>query len=137
MRRSTAVVVHSLAIPDVTACPLKDEKVDVTVLTILASEHDTKVHKRLTEFAKHVQKKDSNLKGFDLHHTKVEPLKLGESKEFDLVGGQKVKVTVNKEPNENGKVTLTIQPPKLDAITYECTCNKYVAVATKLIVFRV
>jgi len=131
MRRTFAVLALALAIPVLMACPPKEEKVDVTVLTILASEHHNKVGNKLSEFAKHVQKKDPKLVGFELHHTAAEPLKLGETKEFALIGGQAVKVTVNKEPNENGKVTLTIQPPKLDPITYECTCNKYVAVATQ------
>jgi len=40
-------------------------------------------------------------------------------------------VTVNKERNEEGKITLTIKPPKLDQITYACTCNKFFSMATQ------
>jgi hypothetical protein len=40
-------------------------------------------------------------------------------------------VTVNKERNKDGKVVLTIKPPKLDQITYECVCDKYFSMATQ------
>src|SRR5215471_4530738 len=111
------------------ACPPTDE-IEVRVLSILASEHNKEVDKRLTEFAKQVQKKDPSLTGFKLDQTNQEPLKLGETKKFTLTGGQVVEVTVNKDRNEKGRITLTIKPPKLNQITYECVCDKYFSIAT-------
>jgi hypothetical protein len=111
------------------ACPPTDE-IEVRVLSILASEQHKDVDKRLTEFAKQVRKKDPSLTGFKLDQTDQEPLKLGETKKFTLTGGQVVEVTVNKDRNEKGRITLTIKPPKLNQITYECVCDKYFSIAT-------
>ena len=115
----------------VTACPPADDKVDVTVLAILASEHNKDVHPKLTEFARHVQKKQPSLTGYKLDRSTGQKLKPGETKKFPLSGTQEVEVTVNKERNENGRITLTIKPPKLDQVTYECACNKYFSMATQ------
>jgi len=111
--------------------PVAAEEVEVKVLAILVSEEHKEVHPKLKEFAKEVQKKDSNLTGFKLARTTVESLDLGETKKFPLVNGQVVEVTVNKERNEKGRITLTIKPPKLDQITYECACDKFFSMATQ------
>ena len=42
-----------------------------------------------------------------------------------------VEVTVNKERNEKGRITLTIKPPKLGQVTYDCVCDKYFSIATQ------
>jgi hypothetical protein len=112
------------------ACPPADE-IEVKVLAILASEHHKEVDKRLTEFAKQVQKKDPSLTGFKLERSNEETLNLGETKKFTLTGGEVVEVTVNKDRNEKGRIMLTIKPPKLSQITYECVCNKYFSIATE------
>jgi hypothetical protein len=120
------------AVVAVAACPpATDDEVDVTVLAILASEHHNQINPKLTEFAKHVRKKQPELKGFQLARTNAEPLKLGETKKFPLTGNEVVEVTVNKERNEKGRITLTIKPPKLDQVTYECVCDKYFSIATQ------
>jgi hypothetical protein len=112
------------------ACPPADE-IDVKVVAILASPHHTEVDKKLTEFAKHVQKKDPLLTGFKLDRTIEDTLKLGETKKFTVSGGQIVEVTVNKDRNEKGRITLTIKPPRLGQITYECVCDKFFSIATE------
>jgi hypothetical protein len=124
---SLAALLFAAAAP---ACPPADE-IEVKVLAILASEHHTEVDKRLTEFAKQVQKKDPSLTGFKIDRTDEDSLKLGETKKFALTGGQVVEVTVNKDRNEKGRITLTIKPPKLNQITYECVCGKYFSIATE------
>ena len=101
------------------------------MLSILASEHHTKVDKRLTEFAKQVRKKEPKLTGFRLDRSTSMPFKLGETNKFEMPGGDVVEVTVNKERDENGRITLTITPPKLKPIVYECACDKYFSVATQ------
>lgn len=112
------------------ACPPTDE-IEVKVLAILASEHHKVVDKKLTQFAKHVQNKDPKLTGFKLDRSNDGTLKLGETKKFPVSGGEVVEVTVNKERNEKGRITLTIKPPKLGQITYECVCDKYFSIATE------
>ncbi|HJZ91719.1 MAG TPA: hypothetical protein VKE40_12665 [Gemmataceae bacterium] len=124
-----------LALPVVVAClaagPARAEEIEVKVLAILVSEHHTDVHPKLKEFAKEVLKKDPSLTGFRLERTTAESLELGQTRKFPLVNGQVVEVTVNKERNEKGRVTLTIKPPKLDQITYECACDKFFSMATQ------
>lgn len=107
------------------------DEIDVTVLAIMGSEHRTKIDDKLVEFAKHARKKDSSLTGFRIERTTHKKLELGETKKFELVGEEVVEVTVNKERNEEGRVTLTIKPPKIDQITYACTCNKFFSMATQ------
>ncbi len=124
---SLAALLLAAAAP---ACPPADE-IEVKVLAILASEHHNKVDKKLTEFAKQVQKKDPSLTGFKLDRTNEDTLKLGETKKFPLTGVEVVEVTVNKDRNEKGRIMLTIKPPKLSQITYECVCDKYFSIATE------
>jgi hypothetical protein len=130
MLRLLSVAALLAAGPAASACPPADE-IDVNVLAILASEHHKEVDKRLTEFAKQVRKKDPSLTGFKLARTTDETLKLGETKKFPLTGGEVVEVTVNKDRNEKGRITLTIKPPMLNQITYDCVCDKYFSIATE------
>jgi hypothetical protein len=113
------------------ACPPPADEVDVKVLAILASEHHAKVDPKLTEFAKQVQRKDPALTGFKIDRSNGDTLKLGQTKKFPLSGDEVVEVTVNKERNEKGRITLTIKPPKLKQITYECVCGKFFSIATE------
>jgi hypothetical protein len=133
MCRSLPALVLAVGVASLAACPpaSKDDEIEVKVLTILASKNHTEVHPKLTEFARQVQKKEPSLTGFKLHRTTVVPCKLGETKKFDLPGGDSLEVTVNKERDENGKATLTIKPPKLEPIKYECTCGKFFSIATQ------
>src|SRR5215213_5498974 len=130
MRRFLSALVLTFGVTSLGACP-KDDEIEVKVLAILASENHTEVNKRLTEFAKQVQKKEPKLTGFRLDRSTSQPFKLGETKKFEVPGGDVVEVTVNKERDENGRITLTITPPKLKPIIYECACDKYFSVATQ------
>jgi hypothetical protein len=109
----------------------KPEKIEVRVLSILASEHHGEVHKKLTRFAEEIQKTEPKLKGFRLNKTDIQSIPLGETTKFDLPGGEVLEVTPNKPKDENGRITLTVKPPKLTPVTYECVCEKYVALATQ------
>lgn len=130
MPRLLPAAVLLVALPAAQACPPADE-IEVKVLGILASEHHKVVNDKLVDFARHVQTKQPALTGFKLDHTERQTLKLGETKKFQTTGGQVVEVTVNKERNEKGRITLTIKPPKMGQITYECVCDKYFATATE------
>jgi hypothetical protein len=126
-----ALVVAVIAVADAPACPPPADEVEVKVLAILASEHHTTVDPKLTEFAKQVQRKEPALTGFKLDHSSGDTLKLGQTKTFPLSGDEVVEVTVNKERNEKGRITLTIKPPKLKQITYACVCDKFFSIATE------
>jgi hypothetical protein len=109
----------------------KADEIDITVLAILASEKHTEINPKLVEFAKLAQIKDSKLTGFRIDRTNAKKLELGQTNKFELVEDEVVEVTVNKERNEKGRITLTIKPPKLNQITYECVCDKFFAMATQ------
>ena len=110
--------------------PGEQKKIDVTVLAIMVSSQYKGIPPKLAEFAKHVRKKDATLTGFRLERTSSKKLELGQTKSFLLVDQQVVEVTVNRERNEQGRITLTIKPPKQNQITYACVCNKYFSMAT-------
>jgi hypothetical protein len=131
-RRFSALAVL-LAVTAAIACPPAEDqdKIEVKVVAILASQHKNKVDAKLASFAKHVQAKDPSLTGFRIDKTDDLKIKLGETQKVKLVGGEVVEVTVNQERSENGKVVLTITPPKLRQITYECVCDKYFPIATQ------
>jgi hypothetical protein len=131
MPRYLSVAVLTLLATAGGACPPAEDEIEIKVLAIMVSEHKTEIDQRLAQFAKQVQKKDSTLTGFRVQRTGSDKLKLGETQKFDLVGKELVEVTVNKERNKAGKVVLTIKPPKLDQITYECVCDKYFSMATQ------
>src|SRR3954467_5635113 len=103
----------------------------VKVLAILASENHTTVDPKLTEFARDDKRKEPALTGFKLDTPAGDTLKLGQTKKFPLSGDEVVEVTVNKERNEKGRITLTIKPPGLKQITYACVCDKFFSIATE------
>jgi hypothetical protein len=109
----------------------KTEKIEVCVLSILASEHNAVVHPKLTRFAEEMRKTEKKLTGFKLNKTDLRSIPLGETTKFELPGGGVLEVTPNKPKDENGRITLTVKPPKLTAVTYECVCGKFVALATQ------
>jgi hypothetical protein len=134
MYRLLSLVLITVALISVAAAcdpPKKTDEIEVRVLAIMGTEGSDKVDPKLDEFAKQVRKKDPMLKGFRIERTTQKKLKLGETEKFALVDKEVIEVTVNKERNEEGRITLTIKPPKLDQITYACACNKYFSVATQ------
>jgi hypothetical protein len=131
MTRLLSLVVLVVLATNLRACPLGDDEIEVVVVSIMASEHKTEVDARLTEFAKYVQKTEKKLTGFRVERATCAKIKLGETKKIELIDKEVVEVTVNKERNEAGRITLTITPPKLKQITYECACDKYFAMATQ------
>jgi hypothetical protein len=130
MARYLPVLVLLLGVTSLGAGPPEDQKVQVKVLAILASEHHKEVSPKLAEFARHVQKKDKALTGFKLDRTTDLPMKLGETKEFPLVGKEVVEIKVNPDKTEEGRIILTITPPKMGPITYACACDVYFPIAT-------
>jgi len=112
--------------------PPAKEAIEVQVLAILVSENHKNVHPKLVDFATLVQVRQPKLTGFKLEQTTVlQSLQLGQSEKVRLVGKEVVEVTVNKERNEKGRIMLTITPPGLNQITYECACSKFFSMATQ------
>jgi hypothetical protein len=105
-------------------------KITVIVYAILGSETSKEIPPRLVEFAKEVQRKDTKLTGFSINLRTSLDCKLGEPVDFPLIGDEKVTVTVNLDKDDNGRVTLTIKAPGMQAMKYACVCNRYLPIAT-------
>lgn len=104
--------------------------VRVTVVVVLATTENNVVDPKLTALAKEVQKRDETLVGFKLAATSSKSVPVGDSHTFDLVEKQTLTVKVDKPRGADGKIGLTITPPKLGEITYECACSKFFPVVT-------
>lgn len=110
------------------ACP---DEVRVVVVTILASDQHDKIDPRLTEIAEEVQKREPNLKGFELHRMTNQAVKVGQRETVKLLDDKTITVTLDQGPDADGKVRLTIRPPTLGEITYTCKTGKYFPIVTR------
>ena len=100
------------------------------MLTILAGTKKNQVDDRLKEIAAEVQKKHKELKGFALPQIERVGIVKGKTHVYPLVDKEVVEVTINEKPDEKGRVTLTIKPPKISEIKYACCCGKYFPIIT-------
>jgi hypothetical protein len=109
-----------------------DEKmpVRVTVVIVLATDRNATVDPKLKELAKEVQKRDPKLTGFRLVATDWKSIPVGDSATINLTDKQVLKVKVEQSRDENGRITLTLNPPGMDAVNYACACDKFFPVVT-------
>ena len=112
------------------ACPADEMPVSVTVVIVLATDKNTNVDAKLKELAKEVQKRDPKLTGYKLVATECKSIPVGTTTTINLTDKQVLKVTINQSKDENGRITLTLQPPAMDAVNYACTCDKFFPVVT-------
>jgi len=106
------------------------EPIQVVVLVILASDQNENVHERIREIAAEIRKKSPQLKSFDLHRTISKMIRLGESIPVEVIDNVKIDLTLNEKTDDEGRVTMTVKTPKLDEITYACTCGKFFPIIT-------
>lgn len=123
---STAFIAAYLLV----ACPADDKPVSVTVVIVLATGQNAAVHPKLKELAAEVRKRDPKLTGFRLVATECKSIPVGGSATISLTDKQELKVTVNRAKDEDGRVTLTLRPPGMDAVNYACACDKFFPVVT-------
>jgi hypothetical protein len=107
-----------------------DEKVRVSVVTILASESDRKVDHRLECIAREVKKMHPRLTGFRMVSISSRSLPVGVADTFDLVGGQAASVTVQKAADKHNCIQLKVGPPLMGRITYQTACGKFLPIVT-------
>lgn len=115
----------------VTPLAFAEEPIRVTVVVILASEKHKEVNEKIKAVAEEVQKNHPNLTGFRLSKTLSESVEKGKTHTFKLPGDATMEVAVHAQADQNGCSTLTIKPPTLGEITYNCKCGKYFPVITK------
>jgi hypothetical protein len=110
-------------------CPMEDP-VRVTIVVVLATDAGTKVDPKLADLAAQVRKRDNTLTGFRLAATEAKSIPVGGAHTFELVDGQELKVTVTRQKDANGRISLMIKPPGLENVTYGCACDKFFPVVT-------
>src|SRR4051812_3988734 len=114
----------------IVSCPGEDKPVSVTVVIVLATEQNATVDPKLKELAKEVQKRDPKLTGFKLVATECKSVPVGDSATVNLTDKQTMKVTVDRAKDKDGRISLTLAPPGMDAVTYACACDKFFPVVT-------
>ena len=112
------------------SCQPDNKPVNVTVVIVLASEKHTNVDPKLKELAKEVQKHDPKLTGFKLVATECKSIPVGDSTTVNLTDKQVLKVTVDKARDKEGRISLTLDPPRMDSVVYACACDKFFPIVT-------
>ncbi|MBP3957057.1 hypothetical protein J8F10_17455 [Gemmata sp. G18] len=111
------------------ACPTEDP-VRVTVVIVLATTENATVDPKLKELAKEVQKRDPKLTGFKLVATECKSIPVGGGTTISLTDKQELKMKVDQSKDEKGRISLTLNPPGMDSVTYACACDKFFPVVT-------
>ena len=112
-------------------CCSGDEKpVSVTVVIVLATDQNTTIDPKLKELAKEVQKRDPKLTGFKLVATECKSIPVGDTATINLTDKQVLKLTVDKSKDKDGRISMTLNPPGMDGVTYACACDKFFPVVT-------
>ena len=114
----------------IVSCQPDDKSVSVTVVIVLATEHNKTVDPKLKELAKEVQKHDPKLTGFKLVATECKSVPVGNSATINLTDKQVLKLTVDRAKDKDGRITLTLNPPGMDAVNYACACDKFFPIVT-------
>ncbi len=107
------------------------EPVKVSVLSILATDRNSTVDKKLEGIAREVQKLDPKLTGFKLAKMTCKSLPVGGREPFELAANQIATVTVERGADDDNRVQLKVSPPLLGEITYTTTCGKFLPILTR------
>ncbi len=107
-----------------------EETVQVSVIAILATERDDKIDPKLACIAREVSKTHKKLTGFQLAKLTRKSLAIGTKDTFELVGDQKVAVSVKRGADEKNRVEVKVTPPRMGEITYDTCCGKFLPIVT-------
>jgi hypothetical protein len=110
------------------------EEVRVCVIAIIATQRDNKVDKCLERIAREVRKKHPELTGFHLasgeRGMSCQSVAVGTDKTFTLPENESARITVKSACDKKNRVILRVKPPRMDAITYETPCGKFLPIET-------
>jgi hypothetical protein len=107
-----------------------NKPVSVTVVIVLATDRNATVDPKLKDLAKEVQKFDPKLTGFKLVATECKSIRVGDDAAISLTDKQILNVKVNRSKDEHGRITLSLEPPGMDAVNYACACDKFFPIVT-------
>ncbi len=112
-------------------CDEQNQRVQVTVIAILATEKNDKVDPKLECIAKEVQKKEPNLTGFQLAQTSKESLTVGKPGKFCLIEKEEAEIIVRHGANKENRVCLKVKAPQMGEFTYSSACGKFFPIITR------
>jgi hypothetical protein len=108
-----------------------EKSVDVAVIAILATERNDNIDPKLACIAREVRKTRKELTGFQLARMTRKSLTIGVKSDFEVVGAQKVGVTVQHGADEKNRVQVKVAPPGMGEITYDTCCGKFLPIVTE------
>jgi hypothetical protein len=129
-RFSAAFLILAALVGAASACADEKETVEVAVIAILATESNNNVDPKLACIARQVRKTHKKLTGFQMATMTRKSLPVGEKRVFDVVGQQKVSVTVQQGADEKNRVQVKVGPPGMGEITYNTCCGKFLPIVT-------
>jgi hypothetical protein len=110
-----------------------EEEVQVTVVSILATDKDNTVDKKLKELAARIQKERPQLKltGFRIdRQTKATLVVKQTQHEFEFIDKQTAVVSVCQGPDANNKVQLKVKLKCGSGMCYTTCCGKFMPICT-------
>lgn len=107
------------------------EKVKVTLVVILASEGTPEVDQRLAKIAPEIQRRNPNLKRFQLKSINCRSLAVDEKASFNLVDDKKARVIVKQSADKSNRVGLAVTAPDQGEIVYRTVCGKFLPIVTR------
>jgi hypothetical protein len=105
--------------------------VQVTVVTILATDQNEQVDPKLKWVARVVKKSEPQLTGFRLARTTQIALPVGGQHKFPLVEHEVAEVTVQQGTEAQNKVSLKVKAPQMGEIVYSTACGKFFPIVTR------
>ena len=106
------------------------EPVEVSLIAILATDRNDKVDPKLACIARQVRRTHKELTGFQMATVTSKSLTVGNRYVFEVVGAQKVGVTVQQGADEKDRVQVKVAPPGMGEITYDTCCGKFLPIVT-------
>lgn len=124
-----------LALTLLSAAPPKAEEknsVDVALVAILATDRNDKIDPKLACIAREVRRTHKELTGFRMATLARKSLTIGSKSLFEVVGSQKVGITVQHGADEKNRVEVKVAPPGMGEITYDTCCGKFLPIVTEV-----
>jgi hypothetical protein len=107
-----------------------DDKVQVCVLAILATEKNNTVDPRLRCIADEVRKTNPRLTGFKIENLCCQSVAVGGQEDFKLVGNAVATVALRPGTAKDKRLRVTVTPPQMGQITYTTACDKFLPIMT-------
>lgn len=111
--------------------PCSEGKIKVTLVVILASEQAGEVDPRLKAIAAEVQKRNPNLKSFQLKTMTCKSLEPDQKATFPVVDDKSAEVVVKHGADAANKVELAVTAPDQGEIVYRSVCGKFLPIVTR------